>query len=167
MNQIMAAVWDEHVTQEFVAHDVDATMATMAEDPHLNLVPTMAVGPGKEEVRTFYSTQFIPCLPPDVAIVPISRTVGDDQLVDEMILSFTHTIEMPWILPGIPPTHRRVEVPLVVIARFDGDKMVHEHIYWDGASVLKQIGLLDNPALPVLGAESAQRLRESAGAGGA
>ncbi len=167
MNQTMTAVWDEHVAQEFVAHDVDATMATMTEDPQLNLVPIMAVGPGKEEVRNFYSTQFIPGLPPDVSIVPISRTVGGDQLVDEMIISFTHTIEMPWILPGIAPTHQRVEIPLVAIARFRGDKLVHEHIYWDEASVLKQIGLLDDPALPVVGAESARSLKESIGAGGA
>ena len=97
-------------------------------------------------------------MPPDTTLTPVSRTVGIDQLVDEMIFSFTHTQEMPWMLPGIAPTNRRVEVALVAIVRFRGDKLVHEHIYWDQASVLKQIGLLSDSALPVCGAEAARRV---------
>jgi carboxymethylenebutenolidase len=116
-------------------------------------------GAGKSALRAFYSTDFIPCMPPDTKLTPISRTVGEDQLVDEMIFSFTHTREMPWMLPGIAPTNRYVEVALVAIVRFRDGKLAHEHIYWDQASVLKQIGLLTDPGLPVFGAESARKVR--------
>ena len=84
-------------------------------------------------------------MPPDTALIPVSRTVGENQLVDEMIFSFTHTEEMPWMLPGVPPTKRPVKIPLVVIVKFRDGKLAHEHIYWDQASVLKQIGLLTDP----------------------
>ena len=100
-------------------------------------------------------------MPPDTTLTPVSRTVGQDQLVDEMIFSFTHTMEMPWMLPGVAPTHKRVEVPLVAIVRFRDGKLAHEHIYWDQASVLKQIGLLTDPALPVRGVETAAKVRQA------
>jgi carboxymethylenebutenolidase len=130
----------------------------MVEDAYVNHVPVMTGGYGKAELRAFYSTDFIPKMPPDTSLTPISRTVGEDQLVDEMIFSFTHTEEMPWMLPGVAPTHQRVEVPLVVIVRFREGKLAHEHIYWDQASVLKQIGLLPDPALPVFGVETARKV---------
>jgi carboxymethylenebutenolidase len=156
----MTRVWEEHVAQEFAAHDVEGTMATMTEDPYLDHVPVMAGGTGREEVRSFYGTQFIPSLPADVSLTPVSRTVGQDQIVDELILSFTHTTALPWMLPGVPPTGRRVEVPVVVIAHFRDDKIAHEHIYWDQGSVLKQTGLITDPDVPAFGAETAQRLRD-------
>jgi carboxymethylenebutenolidase len=118
----------------------------------------MTGGHGKRELRRFYSTDFIPTMPPDTRLTPVSRTVGEDQLVDEIIFSFTHTQEMPWMLPGVAPTNRHVEVPLVVIVKFREEKLAHEHIYWDQASVLKQIGLLTDPALPVRGAETASKV---------
>jgi carboxymethylenebutenolidase len=88
----------------------------------------------------------------------VSRTVGEDQLVDEMVIRFTHSIAMDWMLPGVAPTGRRVEVALVVIVRFRDGKLAHEHIYWDQASVLAQLGLLDPRTLPVAGAESARKV---------
>jgi carboxymethylenebutenolidase len=118
-------------------------------------------GRGKAELRRFYSTDFIPKMPPDTTLTPISRTVGKDQLVDEMIFSFTHTIEMPWMLPGIAPTNKRVRIPLVAIVHFREGKLAHEHIYWDQASVLKQIGLLTDTTLPVRGAETADKVLET------
>src|SRR5207302_2498700 len=108
-------------------------------------------------LRAFYSQDFIPRMPPDTTLTPVSRTVGDDQLVDEMIFSFTHTEEMPWMLPGVPPTNRRVRIPLVAIVRFRDGKLAHEHIYWDQGSVLVQLGLLDPRTLPVVGVESAKK----------
>jgi carboxymethylenebutenolidase len=75
-----------------------------------------------------------------------------------MIFSFTHTQEMPWMLPGVSPTNRRVEIPLVAIVRFRDGKLAHEHIYWDQASLLVQVGLLDSEGLPVTGAEQADVL---------
>ncbi len=154
----LSAIWEQHTAQEFVNHDTDATLATMVDDAHVNHIPVMTGGYGKDELRRFYSTDFIPKMPPDTTLTPVSRTVGADQLVDEMIFSFTHSVEMPWMLPGIPPTHRRVEIPLVAIVHFRGGKLAHEHIYWDQASVLKQIGLLTDPKLPVYGAETARKV---------
>jgi hypothetical protein len=115
-------------------------------------------GTASRRLREFYSRHFIPKMPPDTEIVPISRTIGSDRLVDEMIFRFTHTIEMDWMLPGIPPTGRRVEVPLVVIVHFRQGKLAHEHIYWDQASVLVQLGLIDVETLPVIGAETARKV---------
>jgi carboxymethylenebutenolidase len=133
----------------------------MAEDAYVNHIPVLTGGRGKAELRRFYSTDFIPKMPPDTTLTPISRTVGKDQLVDEMIFSFTHTIEMPWMLPGIAPTNKRVRIPLVAIVHFREGKLAHEHIYWDQASVLKQIGLLTDTTLPVRGAETADKVLET------
>jgi carboxymethylenebutenolidase len=158
----LARLWEEHTRHEFATRDAEATLATMVEDAYVNHVPVLTGGSGRSALQTFYSRDFIPSMPPDTKLTPISRTVGDEQLVDEMIFSFTHTQEMPWMLPGIPPTNRSVEVALVAIVRFRNGKVAHEHIYWDQASVLKQIGLLADSGLPVFGAESARKV----GAGG-
>ena len=154
----LARLWEEHTGHEFVTRDVEATLDTMVEDAYVNHIPVMTGGSGKTALREFYSRDFIPSMPPDTKLTPVSRTIGEDQLVDEMIFSFTHTQEMPWMLPGVAPTHRRVEVPLVVIVRFRDGKLAHEHIYWDQASVLKQIGLLTDAALPAFGAETAAKV---------
>ena len=153
-------LWEAHTTDEFVARDTEATLATMVDDAYVNHIPVLTGGYGKAALRTFYSRDFIPVMPPDTTLTPVSRTVGEDQLVDEMIFSFTHTQEMPWMLPGIPSTNRHVEVPLVAIVSFRDGKLAHEHIYWDQASVLKQIGLLNDPSLPVAGVESARKVRD-------
>jgi carboxymethylenebutenolidase len=163
--QELEALWAEHTKNEFVTRDLQSTLDTMVDDAYVNHIPTMTGAVGKEALRTFYGHDFIPCMPPDTTLTPISRTVGTTngkaQLVDEMIFSFTHTIEMPWMLPGIAPTGRRVEVPLVAIVHFRDGKLAHEHIYWDQASVLKQLGLLNNPTLPVHGAETAKKVLET------
>jgi carboxymethylenebutenolidase len=162
MSQHLPQLWEEHTRHEFSTRDTEATLATMVEDAYVNHVPVLTGGAGKSALREFYSRDFIPSMPPDTTLTPISRTVGEDQLVDEMIFSFTHTQEMPWMLPGIAPTNRRVEVALVAIVKFRGDKLAHEHIYWDQASVLKQIGLLTDDNLPVCGAESARKVLSGA-----
>jgi carboxymethylenebutenolidase len=163
----LVKLWEEHTAHEFSTRDTEATLATMVDGAHVNHVPVMTGGYGKEALRAFYSRDFIPSMPPDTTLTPVSRTIGEDQLVDEMIFSFTHTQEMPWMLPGIPPTNKRVEVLLVAIVGFRGGKLAHEHIYWDQASVLKQIGLLPDPRLPVRGADTARKVldpRYNAGA---
>ena len=154
----LSRLWEEHTSHEFSTRDTEATLATMVDDAYVNHVPVMTGGAGKDALHVFYSRDFIPSMPPDTTLTPISRTVGENQLVDEMIFSFTHTQEMPWMLPGVPPTNRRVEVPLVAIVQFREGKLAHEHIYWDQASVLKQIGLLTDATLPVLGAETARKV---------
>ena len=154
------ARWEAHLGSELVAKDVDATMSTMTPTPYVNHVPTMTGGMGAAELRRFYKHHFIPVHPPDFEIVPVSRTVGADTIVDELVARFTHSCRMDYFLPGVAPTHRRVELPLVVIAHFEGDLLAHEHIYWDQASVLVQVGLLERGDLPVTGAEAAQKVLE-------
>ena len=151
-------LWEEHIRHEFSTRSTDDTLKTMVEDAYVDHVPVLTGGSGQSELREFYSTHFIPKMPPDMEMTPISRTIGNDQLVDEMVIKFTHSLEMDWILPGIPPTGRRVEVPLVVIVRFRDGKLAHEHIYWDQASVLVQLELLDSEKLPVAGVESARKV---------
>jgi len=154
----LSELWDEHTAHEFSTRDTERTLETMVDDAYVNHVPVMTGGRGKTELRAFYSTDFIPRMPPDTRLTPVSRTVGEDQLVDEMIFSFTHTEEMPWMLPGVAPTNKHVEVPLVVIVKFRDGKLAHEHIYWDQASVLKQIGLISDATLPVFGSETARKV---------
>lgn len=154
----LSLLWEEHTAHEFSTRDTEATLATMVEDAYVNHIPVLTGGYGKAALREFYSQRFIPSMPPDTTLTPVSRTVGADQLVDEMIFSFTHTQEMPWMLPGVAPTGRRVEVPLVAIVRFRNGKLAHEHIYWDQASVLKQIGLITDESLPIRGAETARKV---------
>ena len=151
-------LWEEHVQYEFSTRNTEDTLATMVEDAYVNHIPVLTGGSGKDELREFYSKRFIPQMPPDTEMTPVSRTIGEDQIVDEMVFKFTHTIPMDWILPGIPPTGKRVEVPLVAIVRVRDGKLAHEHIYWDQASVLVQIGLLDPARLPVVGVESAKKV---------
>jgi carboxymethylenebutenolidase len=156
-------VWDRHLASEFGAHDVDATMDTMVDDPYLLHVPVLTGDRGRAGVRRFYADHFIPKIPADWEITVISRTIGADQVVDEMVTVFTHDIEVDFLLPGVPPTGRRVEVPIVAIGAFRGDEVRYEHIYWDQASVLVQIGLLDQAGLPVAGVEQTRKLLDDAG----
>jgi carboxymethylenebutenolidase len=154
----LSALWDAHRNCEFVTRDADATMRTMVQQPYVNHVPTMTGGYGSTDLRRFYHDHFIPNNPADMRSIPISRTVGADRVVNETILCFTHDREIEWMLPGVPPTGKYVEVALVGIITFRGGKLAHEHIYWDQASVLAQIGLLDTTGLPVTGAAAARKV---------
>jgi carboxymethylenebutenolidase len=156
--QALSDLWDEHVKYEFATRHTEDTLATMVEDAYVNHVPVLTGGVGHEELREFYSTRFIPQMPPDTAMTPVSRTVGKDRVVDEMVFEFTHTIKMDWMLPGVEPTGFAVKVPLVVVVHFRDGKLAHEHIYWDQASVLAQLGIIDAKLLPVAGVESAEKV---------
>jgi carboxymethylenebutenolidase len=156
----LGSVFDEHVRHEFETRDVEATMATMAPHPQINHVPTLAGGSGREDVRTFYADHFIGQWPDDTRIQPLSRTEGADRVVDELLISFTHDLVMDTFLPGIRPTGKRVELPLVVVVGFQDSRVASEHIYWDQASLLVQVGLLDAAGLPVTGVEQARKLTD-------
>src|SRR6202049_2033422 len=153
----LAGLWEEHMRHQFDTKNTEETLATMVEDAYVNHIPVMTGGGGRAELREVYATHFIPKMPPDMAMTPLSRTIGTDQLVDEMVIRFTHTVEIDWMLPGIAPTGLPVEVALVVIVRFRDGKLAHEHIYWDQASVLAQLGLIDAATLPVCGADTARK----------
>jgi len=161
-NLDLGAVFDAHVRNEFVTKDVNATMETMTDNPYVHHVPTLVGGYGRTDVVNFYTNHFIGRTPADMRIEPISRTVSDDQVVDELMLYFTHDSPVDFILPGVAPTGKKVAVPNVVVMKFKDGKIVYEHIYWDQASVLVQIGLLDAKNLPVSGVEQANRLLELA-----
>jgi len=150
-------IWDRHTELEFATRNADETMTTMVAEPYVNHVPVMTGGTGHAETLRFYKHHFIPTAPKDSRLVPISRTVGADRVVDEMLFCFTHDNEIDWMLPGVKPTGRSVEVPLVAIVRFRGDKIHSEHIYWDQASVLVQVGLLDAKLYPTAGIETARK----------
>jgi len=150
--------WDEHVKYEFATRDTEDTLKTMVADAYVNHVPVMTGGVGHEQLREFYSKRFIPQMPPDTSMTPVSRTIGTDRVVDEMVFEFTHTIEMDWMLPGVAPTNKHVKVPLIVVVHFREGKLAHEHIYWDQASVLAQLGLIDAVKLPAAGVETAEKV---------
>ena len=163
----LEAIWEEHVALEFATKDADATMSTMVAEPYVNHIPTLTGGIGYKELHRFYRDYFIPGNPPSLKMCLISRTIGVNRVVDEMHVSFRHTQEVPWMLPGVEPTGKEVEVALVAIVCIRGGKLYHEHIYWDQATVLVQIGLLDptlamggkgKQHLPVVGRESARKV---------
>ncbi len=154
------AIFSAHMDAE-IAGDLDKTLATMAPNPHLVNIPTMVGGQGQAGVRTFYSKRLIgQFFPPDVKFETVSRTYSEERLVDELIISFTHTTVIDWMLPGVKPTGKRVETVFVVIVGIEGDKVSYEHIMWDQANVLVQIGLLDPKGLPVTGAGAVAKLRK-------
>lgn len=156
------AIFGAHMDAE-LAGDLDQTLATMAPNPHLVNVPTMVGGHGPQGVRNFYNKRLIgQFFPPDVVFETLSRTYSEERLIDELIISFTHTITMDWMLPGVEPTGKRVEVVFVVIVGIEGDRVAYEHIHWDQANVLVQIGLLDPTGLPVAGSGAAAKLRNPA-----
>jgi len=156
-SQEIAAVFDQHMAAEFAERDLDAAMATMNDDPYVYHLPVMTGGVGFDGVRRFYGEHFIGKWPRDTEITRVSRTVGDDRVVDEIVVGFTHDVEMDALLPGVPPTGRSVRLAMCVVVRFEGGRVAHEHIYWDHASLLLQVGLLDR-SLPVTGAEQADNV---------
>jgi carboxymethylenebutenolidase len=157
----LSNAWDQHLASEFAAKSPEQALATMTAQPYVNEVALMIGGRDRREVLDFYRNHFLSQIPPDMETVPVSRTVGQGRVIDELILRFTHSIRMDWLLPGIAPTGKHVEIPMVAIVQFEGDKVAHEHIYWDQASVLVQVGLLDR-TLPVRGGEIAAQVLDPA-----
>ena len=156
----LVAVWERHLSAEMSSRDVHETMATMVDEPYVNHVPVMTGGSGHKELTRFYKYHFLEANPADLSISTTSRTVGEDQIVDEIIVSFTHDRRLDYMLPGIAPTGRKVEIPIVVIVHFKDGKLAHEHIYWDQASLLVQVGLLDPNLFPVAGVEAARKVSD-------
>ena len=143
--QTMLATWQQHAYAEFVLKDADTALATMTENPYVLLIGSGVVRVGRAAVREFYANKFLPNIPPDFEITTISQTFGDDRIAEEMAVRFTHSIDMGWLLPGVRPTGRKAEFMIAVLIQFDGGKIAHEHAYWDQATVLSQLGVLDHP----------------------
>jgi len=156
--QALLELFQKHVNAE-LAGDLETTMDTMTSEPHLTNVAPVTGGVGRKGVRDFYANHLVgKFFPPDVEMIPVSQAIGDDQIVDELVIRFTHTRVIEWMLPGIAPTGRKVEAAFAVIVKVENGKIAHEHIYWDQASVLAQIGLIDPKGLPVGGAEGARKI---------
>jgi carboxymethylenebutenolidase len=156
----LADVWAEHCRCEFELRDIDATLATMTDDPHLLNIPTGHGGTGREGMRRFYTDEFIGTFPDDITVESLHLVVGDTSIAEEVVLSFTHDREMPWILPDVEPTDRKVVTPNLALVGFRDGKVSFEHIWWDQGAVLAQLGLVDPGALPVVGAEQAPTLAD-------
>jgi carboxymethylenebutenolidase len=157
-DQAMTGLWDKHLEAEFAHKSPAEAMATMTSNPRVTIVPTMIGGRGAEELQNFYARHFLNQLPPDIEVITVSRTVGSSRVVDELVIKFTHTLQMDWVLPGVPPTGKRIEFAMVVVVYTEGDRISAENLYWDSATILRQAGLLNDPKLPVLGAESARNM---------
>jgi len=154
----LSALWDNHCDLEFNVRNADETMKTMMPEPYVNHIPTLTGGYGYQELHRFYKHHFIPRLPEDTRVVPLARTLGPDRIVDEILFCFTHTKEIDFLLPGIAPTGKYVEIPTIAVVEFRGDKLFNEHIYWDQATALKQLGVIDGKGLPIAGIECAKKL---------
>ncbi|KAF2118568.1 hypothetical protein BDV96DRAFT_488100 [Lophiotrema nucula] len=138
----LEALWDEHCKYEFGERDVEKTMATMVAEPYVNHIPTMTGGIGQESLTAFYTNHFVFSNPDDTALELVSRTVGVDRVIDEFVFKFTHDKEMPWLLPGVPPTNKQLAIPFTSVICFRGDRLCHEHISWDSGTAFNQLGIL-------------------------
>ena len=154
----LSALWDKHTELEFGVRSPEQTMGTMVAEPYVNHIPTMTGGVGYKDLLRFYKNHFIPKTPKDTKLVPISRTIGADRIVDEMLFCSPMTSRSTGCCPALSRPANMSRFRLVAIVRFRGDKLYNEHIYWDQASVLAQIGLLDPARLPVAGIETAKKL---------
>jgi carboxymethylenebutenolidase len=157
--QTMLATWQQHTYTEFVLKDADAALATMTEHPYVFMIPSGIVRVGRSAVHEFYANQFLPNIPPDLEITSLSQTFGDDRIVEEMVIRFTHTVDMDWMLPGAPATGWRAGFAVVGVIRFQAGKIASEHLYWDQATVLSQLGLLDDPVAAAGAGSAAQLLK--------
>ncbi|PPQ65938.1 hypothetical protein CVT26_010700 [Gymnopilus dilepis] len=171
----LEAIWDEHTFFEFQERSVAKTMGTMVAEPYVNHVPTMTGGIGREQLTAFYRDHFIFQNPMDVNLQIVSRTVGPDRVIDEFVYHFTHDQTVDWLLPGVPATGKKIEIPMIAVVNVRGDRLYNEHIWWDQATVIRQAGILPSHLpfsgpnavsdvsppllrLPVAGAETASKL---------
>ena len=155
--QTMLATWQQHTHAEFVLKDADAALETMTENPYVFAVPSGTCASGRAGVREFYANQFLPNVPPDFELISLSQTFGCDRIVEEFVVRFTHSLRMDWMLPGVPITNRSVEFAMVIVIQFEAGKIANERLYWDQATVLSQLGVLDHP-LAAAGVGSAAQL---------
>jgi carboxymethylenebutenolidase len=157
----MLDLWNRHLAAEFQSRDASASCGTMTSNATVNHVPVLTGGSGHTQLEHFYATYFIPQMPADLEMIPVARTIGEDRIVDEFVVRCTHSVKMDWFTPGVEPTGRHIEVAMLVVVEFRESKISAERIYWDQASVLVQLGLLDGSSLPVAGIESAQKVLDS------
>jgi carboxymethylenebutenolidase len=156
--QALLDVWQKHLYAEFAVKDVEMALSTMTDNPYVLCVPVGGGGYGQDGVRRFYAEEFFRGMPADTKMTTVAQTIADNVLIDESVVSFTHDVAMEWILPGIAPTGRALELAMIAVISFQDGKIASERLYWDQATLLVQLGVID-PATPsVRGAEAAQLL---------
>lgn len=160
--QMLLSQWQQHTYAEFDLKDADAVLETMTENPHVLCVPSGSGGTGKEGVRKFYANQFLPRIPVDMELMPISEIFAENHVVAEYVMRFTHTLQMDWMLPGVPPTGRRAELLLISILHFENGKIASAHTYWDAAALLFQLRVLDSAAVAAGIGSAAKLLKRAA-----
>jgi predicted ester cyclase len=159
-------LWDQHTYFEFATRSAARTMRTMVAQPYVNHIACLTGGAGYTQLARFYQHHFTNVSPPDTTLVPISRTIGADRIIDEMVFSCTHTTVIDYFLPGVPPTGKKLRIPMVGIVNMRGDKLAYESLYWDQANTLTQLGLLHptkssldpTVTLPIAGDQVAQKI---------
>jgi carboxymethylenebutenolidase len=156
-HEAMLTAWQQHTHAEFLLKDPDAALATMTDNPYVICVPSGTGGVGRAAVRKFYAEKFLPSIPPDFELQSLSQIFSNDAIVEEFVVRFTHTLRMDWMLPGVRPTGRKAEFVIVAIIRFQAGKVAREHVYWDQATALSQLGVLDK-RVAAAGAGSAAHL---------
>jgi carboxymethylenebutenolidase len=139
-------IWEQHRDAILVRGDPDVALANTVPVPSVRHIPAMTGAAGRDDLRRFYAEYVLPCLPADLALTPVSRTVGRLRLVDEVAVSFTHDRVLPWLLPDIEPRHREVEVQAVAIAAYERGLLSSVRVHWDHATLLAQLGCLDGVA---------------------
>lgn len=154
----VTALWDKHLESEFAHKSPEEALSTMTDNPRVTIVSTMVGGRGTEELRTFYAKYFLNQLPPDLEVTSVSRTVGTNRVVDELVIKFTHTVQMDWLMPGVPPTGKWIEFAMVVVVYMENGRIAAENLYWDTASIMKQAGLITDAKLPIAGPEHARNM---------
>ncbi|WP_299494771.1 hypothetical protein [uncultured Shewanella sp.] len=160
LHQKYVDIFDEHMAAEFDHKNINDTMATMSEDPYVINIPTLRGGDNYQAVKHFYNTEFIGQFPDDMDIEVISKSFNTDLLVTELVMSLTHDREIPWLLPNISPSYKKISFFTIVIVNFKDEKVDSERIYWDQGSVLAQVGLIDEKKLPVNGQACVHKLLE-------
>jgi carboxymethylenebutenolidase len=139
-------VWDDHISATFSGCETGVQTAGATSTL---CMPTLVAGIREEQLRKFYESK-VAGSPASLKMQLVNRIVGSDKIVDEMVVKFTHTCEVPWMLPGVVATGKEVEVLVVWMVMVRGGRVVHERLYWDQAGVLVQLGLIETAGLPVV-----------------
>jgi carboxymethylenebutenolidase len=136
-------IWDEHVTASLGTGDLAGSLANLVAEPSVLHIPAMTGADGRAALERFYLEDLFGHLPTDLALTGISRTVDRFHLVDETTVSFTHDRELPWLLPGVAPTHRRAEVLTIAVVGFERGRISSQRVLWDHATLTAQLGLAE------------------------
>jgi carboxymethylenebutenolidase len=140
----LEVIWDEHITASLGRRDLAGSLANLVAEPSVLHIPAMTGAAGRAALERFYLEDLFDHLPADLTRTRISRTVDRFRLVDEATVSFTHDRELPWLLPGVAPSHQRAEVLTIAVVGFERGRISSQRVLWDHATLSAQLGLVGN-----------------------